>query len=65
MRRISRGQYQIDFIPLCAADERLDPQVFTARYAGMVEEMIRASPADWTWIHKRWKFERPREEASA
>jgi len=65
MRRISRGHYQLDFVPLCAAGEGLDPQVFTARYVGMVEEMIRASPADWTWIHKRWKTERPREEAAA
>jgi KDO2-lipid IV(A) lauroyltransferase len=65
MRRIRRGQYQLDFIPLCAAGEQLDPQVFTARYAGMVEDMIRASPADWTWIHKRWKLQRPPGEASA
>jgi Kdo2-lipid IVA lauroyltransferase/acyltransferase len=65
MRRISRGQYQVDFIPLCAAGEGLDPKVFTARYAGLVEEMIRASPADWTWIHKRWKSQRPPEQASA
>jgi Kdo2-lipid IVA lauroyltransferase/acyltransferase len=65
MRRIRRGHYQVDFIPLCAAGEALDPQVFTARYAGMVEQMIRASPADWTWIHKRWKTQRPPGEASA
>jgi len=65
MRRIRRGHYQLDFIPLCTAGEGLDPQVFTARYARMVEEMIRASPADWTWIHKRWKTERPPAEASA
>ena len=65
MRRIRRGQYQLDFIPLCAAGEQLDPQVFTARYAGMVEDMIRASPADWTWIHKRWKLQRPPGEAGA
>jgi KDO2-lipid IV(A) lauroyltransferase len=65
MRRSRRGQYQIDFLPISSAGERLDPQVFTARYAGLVEAMIRASPADWTWIHKRWKLERPPEQASA
>jgi KDO2-lipid IV(A) lauroyltransferase len=59
MRRISRGQYQVDFVPICTAGERLDPEVFTARYARMVEEMIRANPADWTWVHKRWKAQRP------
>jgi KDO2-lipid IV(A) lauroyltransferase len=59
MRRVRRGYYELDCIPICAAGERLDPQVFTARYAGMVEQMIRENPADWTWIHKRWKFARP------
>jgi len=61
MRRLSRGQYQVDFLPICAAGERLDPAVFTARYASLVEEMIRANPADWTWVHRRWKASRPDE----
>jgi KDO2-lipid IV(A) lauroyltransferase len=61
MRRLSRGQYQVDFLPICAAGERLDPAVFTARYASLVEQMIRANPADWTWVHRRWKAARPDE----
>jgi KDO2-lipid IV(A) lauroyltransferase len=61
MRRISRGQYQLDLLPICAAGERPDPAVFTARYASLVEEMIRASPADWTWVHRRWKAPAPGE----
>ena len=64
MRRVRRGFYELDCVPICAAGERLDPQIFTARYAALVEQMIRASPADWTWIHKRWKFSRPAEEVS-
>jgi KDO2-lipid IV(A) lauroyltransferase len=64
MRRLSRGQYELDFVPICAAGERLDPQLFTARYASLVEETIRASPADWTWIHRRWKSQRPLELAT-
>jgi Kdo2-lipid IVA lauroyltransferase/acyltransferase len=59
MRRHSRGQYQVDFAPICTAGERLDPQVFTARYAALVEAMIRESPADWTWVHRRWKTSAP------
>jgi KDO2-lipid IV(A) lauroyltransferase len=65
VRRVRRGYYEIDCVPICAAGERMDPAVFTARYAALVEEMIRASPADWTWIHKRWKFAPPSDEASA
>src|ERR1700691_3429866 len=61
MRRLSRGRYQLDLIPICTAGEKLDPQVFTARYAHLVETMIRANPADWTWIHRRWKAARPPE----
>jgi len=64
MRRVRRGFYELDCVPICAAGERMDPQVFTARYAALVEEMIRASPSDWTWIHKRWKFARPSEAES-
>jgi KDO2-lipid IV(A) lauroyltransferase len=59
IRRVSRGHYQLDFLPICAAGERLDPAVFTARYAGFVEAMIRENPADWTWIHRRWKAAPP------
>jgi Kdo2-lipid IVA lauroyltransferase/acyltransferase len=65
MRRLRRGQYLLDLIPICAAGEKLDPQVFTARYAHLVETMIRANPADWTWIHRRWKAARPPEPTSA
>jgi len=25
----------------------------------MVEEQIRAAPADWPWSHKRWKLKKP------
>jgi Kdo2-lipid IVA lauroyltransferase/acyltransferase len=59
IRRSSRGQYQLDLLPICAAGERPDPAVFTARYASLVEAMIRASPADWTWVHRRWKAAPP------
>jgi len=65
MRRLRRGYYELDCIPICAAGEKMDPALFTARYAALVEEMILASPADWTWIHKRWKFEPPSEVSVA
>jgi Kdo2-lipid IVA lauroyltransferase/acyltransferase len=65
MRRERRGHYILEVIPICAANERLDPPVFTARYAGLIEAQIRARPADWTWIHRRWKGERPADVALA
>jgi KDO2-lipid IV(A) lauroyltransferase len=63
MRRERRGHYVLEIKQICAAQERLDPPLFTLRYAALIEAQIRASPADWTWIHRRWKGERPADVA--
>jgi len=59
VRRTARGHYELTFYPLTAAGERAEPQVFTARYAALLEANIRAQPADWMWTHRRWKLEPP------
>jgi KDO2-lipid IV(A) lauroyltransferase len=59
LRRTSRGHYHVKFVPLAGAGEQLAPGEFTARYARLVEEQIRAAPADWPWSHKRWKLKKP------
>ena len=59
LKRVSRGHYEVEFVPLAAAGEQLPAGEFTARYARMVEEQIRAAPADWPWSHKRWKLKKP------
>jgi len=59
IRRVARGRYEVEFVPLAAAGEQLPPGEFTGRYARFVEEQIRASPADWPWSHKRWKLKKP------
>ncbi len=59
LKRVARGHYQGEFVPLAAAGEKLEPGEFTARYARLVEEQIRAAPADWPWSHKRWKLKKP------
>ncbi len=58
-KRVSRGHYEVAFVPLAAAGEQLAPGEFTARYARLVEEQIREAPADWPWSHKRWKLKKP------
>jgi Kdo2-lipid IVA lauroyltransferase/acyltransferase len=55
MRRVRRGHYEVEFLPLSSCEERLDAASFTARYAQQVEAQVRAAPADWTWTHRRWK----------
>jgi KDO2-lipid IV(A) lauroyltransferase len=59
LRRVARGRYEVEFVPLAAAGEQLPAGEFTARYARMVEEQIREAPADWPWSHKRWKLKKP------
>ena len=59
LRRVARGRYQAEFVPRAAAGEQLAAGEFTARYAQLVEDQIRAAPADWPWSHKRWKLKKP------
>ena len=59
MRRIARGRYEMEFVPLSTAAESLAPGEFTERYAAMVEAQIRSAPADWPWSHKRWRLKKP------
>jgi Kdo2-lipid IVA lauroyltransferase/acyltransferase len=58
IRRVRRGYYASEVKPLAAAREPLAPGELTERYARLVEEQIRAAPADWPWSHKRWKLKR-------
>ncbi len=64
LRRIARGRYEVEFVPLAGAGEQLPPGEFTSRYARMVEAQIREAPADWPWSHKRWKLKKPLYSAS-
>ncbi len=59
MKRTARGQYEMDFEPLCDAGEALVPGEFTERYARLVEAQIHSAPADWPWNHKRWRLRKP------
>ncbi len=44
-------------------DRRKDIEHNTARFTSSIEEMIRAYPGQWLWIHKRWNT-RPSGEKS-
>jgi KDO2-lipid IV(A) lauroyltransferase len=59
IKRVARGHYEVEFAPIAAAGEQLPSGEFTTRYARMVEDQIRAAPADWPWSHKRWKLKKP------
>ena len=59
LRRVRRGYYEARFEKLAAAGEQLEVQEFTARYAAHVEALVRESPEDWAWTHRRWKLQPP------
>jgi Kdo2-lipid IVA lauroyltransferase/acyltransferase len=58
MRRLSRGQYEMEFQRLAEAGQVLPSGTLTERYARLVEAQIHAAPADWPWSHKRWKLKK-------
>ena len=65
MRRTGRGCYEMEFVPLAGAGQRLPSGDLTERYARLVEGQIHASPPDWPWSHKRWKLKRSVYQARA
>jgi KDO2-lipid IV(A) lauroyltransferase len=65
MRRIRRGYYEMSYQSVAAAGERVEPEIFTARYAQLLEAQIRVDPAVWMWAHRRWKLARPGASAVA
>ncbi len=58
MRRLQRGRYEVEFVPLNAPGEKLPSGELTARYAAALEQDIRRDPAGWWWGHRRWKLRR-------
>lgn len=58
MRRVRRGCYEMQFVPLSAPGEPLEPGELTERYVHAVQQQIRSAPADWPWSHKRWKLKK-------
>ena len=65
MRRIRRGYYEMTYQSVAAAGERVEPEIFTARYAQLLETQILVEPAIWMWAHRRWKLARPGASAVA
>ncbi|HEX9275827.1 MAG TPA: lysophospholipid acyltransferase family protein [Casimicrobiaceae bacterium] len=66
MRRLKRGHYAVRLHVLAEPpyDVTEDAQAETGAwiveaYARKLEEEIRASPADWLWVHNKWKYPKP------
>ncbi len=48
-------------VPEVTGDEEADVRCLTNRLTRIIEEQIRQHPAQWLWVHKRWKTRPPGE----
>ena len=63
MERVRSGYYDVrlDVIAEPPYGDDAGPQIAEA-YARHLEATIRESPADWLWIHNKWKYPKPSDE---
>jgi len=64
MRRERKGFYsaRLNLLaepPYDRSADRDNGAEIIERYARVLEAEIRASPADWLWIHRKWKYAKP------
>ena len=64
MRRVRRGHYSVRFTTLAEppygiGEERDDYSPIMEAFARQLESAVCASPADWLWVQKRWKYPKP------
>jgi KDO2-lipid IV(A) lauroyltransferase len=64
MRRERRGFYsaRLELLASPPYDRTVDSDngaEIIERYARALENEIRASPADWLWVHRKWKYAKP------
>ena len=55
MKPVSRGHYEMTFVPICMDASKMTAEQITKRYFELLEEEIRETPYNWLWSHKRWK----------
>jgi Kdo2-lipid IVA lauroyltransferase/acyltransferase len=60
IRRVNRGYYTCDFVPLFEEPKKTSPYEITEKHVKYLEEVIRKEPQYWLWSHRRWKY-RPEE----
>lgn len=55
MKHVSRGHYEMTFVPISMDASKETPEVLLRKYFDLLEEEIRETPYNWLWSHKRWK----------
>ncbi|MCD6564900.1 MAG: lysophospholipid acyltransferase family protein [Bacteroidales bacterium] len=59
MRKIRRGIYETEFIPLFENSRETKEHEITDKYLSILEKTIIERPEFWLWTHKRWKHLKP------
>ena len=55
IKRIAKGHYEATVHKMCEQPSQLQDDELIKQYAQHVENVIKLSPADWLWTHRRWK----------
>lgn len=63
IRRVKRGFYTMTYRPIASPGVNYEPTKITTLFAGILEDQIKASPEQWLWSHRRWKYTREEVEA--
>lgn len=58
VKRIKRGYYHGEFVPMTLDVESLEENELTGLYFKLLESKIKENPQYWLWTHKRWKRKR-------
>ena len=58
MKKIKRGYYEFDFIPVCDNAAGEEDFNMTKTHVSLLEQHIREQPEYWLWSHRRWKVKR-------
>lgn len=56
IRKIRRGYYDVDIIPLVDDPSRAKEYEITEKHVRILESIIRETPHQWLWTHRRWKL---------
>jgi KDO2-lipid IV(A) lauroyltransferase len=61
-RRLPDGRHVLDILPPFVPDGRESPEAvldLTSRHTACLEVWVRKNPAQWFWLHRRWKTPPP------
>lgn len=59
MKRVRRGYYEASLKVLAEPPYTENDNEVIERYVSEVECQILENPADWLWLHRKWKYKKP------